>query len=132
MKIFLDTNVLVGAVFSPTGVCFKVIEKVYEEHTIVISVEVLNELGDVLKRKTTLTDQEIAKVIYRHGKLGLVTQKQKKHAVAVRDPDDQIILERVLGEGAEILITGDKDLLDIRAEVKALKIVSPKAFLHTF
>jgi len=132
MKIFFDTNVVFSAIITSDGLCSQVLEKGLKEHTVIVSAEVLSELRSILKRKTSLTQKEIKEIVSAYSGVWILTQKQKKHAVAVRDPDDQIILERALGEGAEILITGDKDLLDIRDEIKALKIVSPKAFLHTF
>ena len=132
MKIFFDTNVVFSAMITSDGLCSQVLEKVLKEHTVIVSAEVLSELRAILKRKTSLTQKDIKEIILAYSEVWFLTTKRKKHAVEVRDTDDQVILERALGEGAEILITGDNDLLEIRDDVKELKIISPKEFLHTF
>ncbi len=48
--------------------------------------------------------------------------------VAVRDPDDARILADAIAVGVQILVTGDKDLLDI-GEESPIPILSPRAFL---
>ena len=48
--------------------------------------------------------------------------------VEVRDPDDDIVLASAIAAGAEILITGDKDLLDSAGQVESLRIMTPRAF----
>jgi hypothetical protein len=48
--------------------------------------------------------------------------------VEVRDPDDDIVLASAIAAGAEILIAGDKDLLDIAGQVESLRIMTPRAF----
>jgi predicted nucleic acid-binding protein len=47
--------------------------------------------------------------------------------IAVRDPDDAVILGEALGAGAEVLVTGDKDLLEVRG-ANAIRIVDPRGF----
>jgi hypothetical protein len=46
----------------------------------------------------------------------------------VRDPDDETVLASAIGAEAEILIIGDKDLLDVADQVDALRITTPPAF----
>lgn len=48
--------------------------------------------------------------------------------IQVRDEDDRWVLESALRAWAEILITEDKDLLDISDKVPELKIVTPRTF----
>ncbi len=132
MKVFLDTNIVFGAIISPKGLCSKVIEKAVKEHTIAVSRDVASELRSILTRKTKRTPEEIEGAITAYLALGDITTKRKKHKVKIRDPDDQVILERALGEGVEVLITGDNDLLTVQEEVEELKIIHPKDFLHHF
>jgi len=132
MKIFFDTNVVFSAIITSDGICSQVLEKGLKEHSVIVSAEVLSELRTILKRKTNLTQKDIKEIITAYSEVWFLTKKRKKHTIVIRDPDDQAILESALGEEVEILITGDKDLLEIRDEVKELMIVSPKEFLHTF
>ena len=48
--------------------------------------------------------------------------------VTVRDPDDGRILADAIGAGVQVLVTGDKDLLDV-AEQSPNSILSPRAFM---
>jgi predicted nucleic acid-binding protein len=48
--------------------------------------------------------------------------------VPVRDPDDARILADAVAAGVQVLVTGDKDLLDV-AEGSPIPILSPRAFL---
>jgi putative PIN family toxin of toxin-antitoxin system len=53
----------------------------------------------------------------------------EKRVLVCRDPKDNIILNCCLAAGAEFLITGDKDLLDIINLPFNLKIITPKEFI---
>ncbi len=46
----------------------------------------------------------------------------------VRDADDAWILAAAIAAGAEVLVTGDKDLLSVAAD-SPVRIVAPKGFL---
>jgi len=48
-----------------------------------------------------------------------------KPPVSVRDPDDELVLASALETGADILVTGDKDLL-ILGDTAGIKIVDPR------
>jgi predicted nucleic acid-binding protein len=53
--------------------------------------------------------------------------------VEVRNPDDKLALASAVAAGADILITGDKDLLDIADPVErlqglSLRIMTPRTF----
>lgn len=47
-----------------------------------------------------------------------------------RDAEDNMVLECCLEAGAEFLLTGDKDLLEIKNLPFSLKILSPKEYLE--
>jgi predicted nucleic acid-binding protein len=48
--------------------------------------------------------------------------------VPIRDPSDRAILVSALKAGAEVLITGDQDLLVVAKEVSGVRIVDPRTF----
>lgn len=48
--------------------------------------------------------------------------------VAIRDPSDRAILVSALKAGAEVIVTGDQDLLAIAKEVTGLRILDPRTF----
>ena len=48
--------------------------------------------------------------------------------IPVRDEDDQWVLASALAAKADVLVTGDKDLLDVAHEVSGLTITDPRGF----
>ena len=53
----------------------------------------------------------------------------KKRLSICRDPEDNFVLECCLEAGADILITGDKDLLETNNLPFRLKIMTPRMYL---
>ena len=49
----------------------------------------------------------------------------------LRDPKDLIIIATAVGAGAEVLVTGDRDLL-ILNEFEGIPILTPQQFLHRY
>lgn len=126
MRVFLDTNVLVSA-FATRGICADVLRVVLAEHTLVTAEVVLKELARVLHRRIGLppgTVDEIDEFLREHE----VTPKPPKRAtVPERDPDDQWILASAIAGRADVLVTGDRDLLDI-APAAPIRLVDPRGF----
>ena len=124
MKVYLDTNVIVGAV-ATRGLCADLLYVVLADHDLVAGERLLAEVRRVLKTKLRLpaaTISEVEAFLRQQGELAATAQV---HSVKVRDPADARILAEALGGGAAILVTGDRDLLDV-ADRAPLRIVSPR------
>ena len=115
MRVFLDTNVLVAA-FATHGLCEDIFRVTLAEHEMVVSETVLAEFERVLVQKLHLPPLQ-AKVV--EPAVPAVWPK--------RDPDDRWIVAAAIEGGADFLVTGDRDLLEVAAEV-TVSIVSPRAF----
>lgn len=127
MRVFLDTNVLVSA-YATRGLCADVLRLVLAEHELVTPQVVLQELERVLLVKIRLTPDVVQDVL---AFLRQYPVEPKPEAVAdlpVRDPDDAWVLASALAAGAEVLVTGDPDLLEIAATVRELRITNPRGF----
>jgi putative PIN family toxin of toxin-antitoxin system len=126
LKVFLDTNVLVSA-FASRGVCADVLRVVLAAHTLVTGEVVLRELGRVLRARIGLppgTVREIDEFLREHE---VVPKPATRATVPERDPDDQWIVASAVQSGADVLVTGDRDLLDIGTDAP-IKIVDPRGF----
>ena len=127
MKVFADTNFLVSA-FATRGLSADVFQVILAEHEIMTGEFVLAELYRVLTTKlkvSTKIAREAEQLLRQHYIEPVPDQPSE---LKVRDEDDRWVLESALRAGAEILITGDKDLLDISDKVTELKIVTPRTF----
>jgi putative PIN family toxin of toxin-antitoxin system len=126
VRVFLDTNVLISA-FATRGICADVLRVVLVEHTLVTGEVVLRELGQVLRKRIGLLPgavKEIDEFLREHE----VAPKPAAPAAAPeRDPDDQWVVASAVESRADVLVTGDRDLLDIAADAP-IKIVDPRGF----
>ena len=126
MRVFLDTNVLVSA-FATRGVCADVLRVVLAEHTLVLGEVVLRELARVLRRRIGLPPGAVREIDEFLREYQVVRKPPARAAVPQRDPDDQWVVASAVESGADVLVTGDRDLLDIAAEA-AIRIVDPRGF----
>ena len=127
MRVFLDTNVLVSAV-ATRGVCADILTVVLAEHELVIGETVLSELSRVLTRKMSLPRSVVEETDAFLRQEGTVTSGPLAADLSViRDRDDRKVVAEAMGAGADVLVTGDRDLLDVAAELD-LEVVSPRGF----
>ncbi|HCD51948.1 MAG TPA: putative toxin-antitoxin system toxin component, PIN family [Balneolaceae bacterium] len=127
MKVFADTNFLVSA-FATRGLSADVFQVILAEHEIMTGEFVLDELYRTLtsKLKVSAKIAREAEELLRQYYVEPVPDQPSE--IQVRDEDDRWVLESALRAGAEILITEDKDLLEISDKVTELKIVTPRMF----
>ena len=124
MRIFLDTNVLVSAI-ATRGICADVLRVVIADHTLVVSETVLEELRRVLSTKLGVPAETVEAVeafLRRHG---TVVDRVPPLGIEIRDPCDVAVLEQALAGQAAVLVTGDRDLLEIEQAIP-IRIVSPR------
>lgn len=127
MKIFADTNVLVSA-FTARGLCADLLEVILADHQLMTGEFVLNELERVLTTKLKVPEEDVAEVLQFLRGYYVEPIPNKPSGIKIRDEDDQWVLESAIQAKAEILVTGDKDLLVISKYVTGLRIVTPREF----
>jgi len=127
VRAFLDTNVLVAA-FATRGLCSDVVRAVLAGHELVLSSTVLDELTRTLIDKIRVPEPTVREVVaFLRGSASLADTPSNSLPVAVRDPDDAVILGEALASGADVLVTGDKDLLEA-GQVPGIRILDPRGF----
>ena len=126
MRVFLDTNVLIAA-FATRGLCEDVVRVVLAEHELIVGTHVLIEFERILIDKLGLTPQKAATIRSFLKSESQVVEPVRPASWPESDPDDQWIVAAALEGGAEILVTGDRDLL-MAADESPFPIVSPREF----
>src|SRR4030042_1041478 len=111
MKIFLDTNVLVGAM-ATRGLCADVLREGLTSHQLVVSVPLLAELKRVLRQKLQIPAELINEAIEVLQQDAHLAAPSKVPDIDIQDKEDLVILSSALGGKADLLVTGDKELLD--------------------
>jgi uncharacterized protein len=127
MKIFADTNVLVSA-FTARGLCADLLEIILADHQLMTGAFVLQELHRVLVEKLKVPERKVSDVLQFLRKHHIEPIPDEPSRIKIRDKDDRWVLESAIRAKADILVTGDKDLLDISQKVTQLKIISPRGF----
>ena len=128
MRVFLDTNVLVSA-FITRGLCADIFRIILSEHDLILCTHVLSELEDVLKRKIVLPQNQINSILKYLRTFDIVTNHTPPTKIDLRDENDIPVISASINSFSDIIVTGDKDLLDI-SEKYGIKIVDPRTFFQ--
>lgn len=132
MKALFDTNVFLAA-FLAEGVCAKLLTRARKQQFNLITCPfILHEFERILTRKFSATKQE------KENALALITeaardivQPSETPTGACRDKDDDNVLACALAGAVDYLVTGDKDLLQMKA-FRKIRIISPRDFEFLF
>ena len=124
MKLVLDSSVLIAASISRAGVCAALLEDVLAHHELIVSDFILDEVCNTLRGKFGFPPNAIAELrrFLRHA--GTFVEPAQFDPSACRDPQDIPILGTAIAGHADLLISVDKDLLDL-GSVQDVHIVKP-------
>lgn len=124
MRIALDSSVLIAAHISRAGVCAELLEDVLLHHDPVISDFILEELGRKLVEKFNFPRRDADLVGAFLRRVGTVVQPTDLPRDLCRDPTDVPILGTAVAGGCAILVSVDRDLLDMQ-KIHDIPIIRP-------
>lgn len=133
MKVVLDTNVLVSATLVQGGKEDRVLRAWRRgAFDLVLSPEILREIGRVLfypkfQSARWVTEAELVALLETLAKESFLVAGQVTVEVC-RDPEDDKFLAAAVESGARYLVSGDRDLLDLKS-FRGVEIVTPGVFL---
>jgi len=126
VRVCLDSNVLVSA-FATRGLAADVLRVVLAEHELLVPAVVLLEVERVLRDKFSLPASAWALAKQVLESQTFIERPDTPLALAIRDPHDVWVLASAVAGGADLLITGDTDLLAVAAQ-SPIPILTPRAF----
>jgi len=131
MKIVLDTNVFVSGIFF-SGPPSRILRawregRVHLVYSAAIILEYRRVLADLSQQFPKINGEPFLDLVTRNGER---VHPRPISGVSCRDPDDVKFLECLLSSMARCLVTGDKDLLDVRT--KAALILTPRQFCDRY
>ena len=133
MKVVIDTNVLISAIFW-TGKPKQILNKVRrEEITFLTSEFILEEIRKVLKREDKpfkLSEDEAEYVVTAMRDIAKVVNIISQVSVC-QDENDNRVLECAIDGNADCIITGDSHLLQL-GSLQNIKIMTVGDFLSHF
>ena len=127
MRVFLDTNVIVSG-FATRGLSADVVRQLMAEHELLTSEVVLEETRRVLTEKFGVPEKKASEIETLLRQYHVEPIPDSGPPVDVQDPDDAEVLASAIAADAEVLVTGDSDLLDIADRVGSLRIMTPRTF----
>ena len=127
MRVLLDTNVLVSGILF-RGVPRALLDRAIRgELDLVTSTALLDELEEILARKFEFSLQLTRATRAELESLAEVVVPTEVPSVS-RDPDDDLVLAAAAVGQAEVIVTGDRDLLALEM-YGGIPILTPSAFL---
>ncbi len=127
MKVFADTNFLISA-FVSRGLSHDIFKLVIAKHELILGEFVLNEFCEKMESKIKVPPSEIEEFVSFLRSFQVVPIPPSGSTIRLRDEDDEWVLSSALAAKADVLITGDKDLLDVASEINQILILSPRGF----
>lgn len=125
MKVFLDTNVLISA-FASRGLCLDVLGAVLDGHELRVGEVVLSELRTVLARKLKVPSDVIGDIETFLREFHVEPIPKNIPDFQLSERSDAIVVASAIATGADTLVTGDKEIQNLRIE--RIRIVSPREF----
>jgi uncharacterized protein len=127
MKVLLDSNVIIAA-FATRGLCAELFEICLENHEIILSPQLLQEIETNLRKKIKLPAGHTGQIIdYLRQIATIETTTKPVDPKICRDPDDIKVLELAAAAMPDCIVTGDSDLLVLK-KFEGIPILSPREF----
>ena len=127
-RVVADTNVLVSRLFLANSVPGRAVRKAVDQAQLLVSDATLEELAEVLSRPAWISQAdklEFFRLLSRIAEMVTVTYPVQ----ACRDPQDDKFLEVAVNGQADLILTGDKDLLALDS-YHSVRIVTPARYLE--
>ena len=127
MRVVFDTNVLYSAI-AAKGFCEEVLDETAGHCVTVWSHSLKNELESLLARRHKIGPATQA-TLTGYADLCEFVEPQQLPARVCRDEDDDVVLATALAGKADMIVTGDDDLLVLK-KFRGIRILSPRQFLE--
>lgn len=129
-RIVLDTNVLISSLLISNSLTRRVFDKTLTNGKLLISLATYAEVSEVLSRpkfRRYVTETERLQFLAKLINVAHPVEISQK-IQACRDPKDDKFLEVALCGNADLIITGDQDLLVLHP-FQGISIVTPHSYL---
>lgn len=128
MKAVFDTNIFVSALAIPGGQAERAIDLVIDARVnLCVSKEIIHEVLGVLAQKFSKGPEDLSRTAVFLSELAELVVPRKKLAVLDDEPDNRILECAVTGH-ADIIVTGDRAMLDLK-KYGEIRILSLRQFL---
>jgi hypothetical protein len=130
-RVVIDTNVYVSRFIREQSIPGQAVGRAWREAVTLTSTAILEELRTVLRRPKFaryIQPEKIEPYIEKVGELGLILVNSPRIR-ACRDPRDDKFLEVAVHGRADLIVTGDEDLLVLNP-FRGIAILTPAEYLE--
>ena len=148
VKAVFDCNVFLQALGNPQGASGRCLQAVWDGRVqLFVDARLLDELSDVAQRPKMLRrfpklTSRFHRLMEQIGTVAVIVQDVPDRFTLSRDPDDAHYVNLAIATGAFLVVTRDKDLLDLMREESVesrtlhksypeFRILTPPEFLVT-
>jgi uncharacterized protein len=124
VRIAVDSSVLIAAHISRAGVCAELLEDLLLHHELVVSEFILEELSRKLTEKFSFPKRDADHVAAFLRRVGIVVSPTDLPSNICRDASDVPVLGTAVAGGCSLLISVDRDLLDMQV-IEEIPIIRP-------
>ena len=130
MKVVLDSNVLISALVFPGKQAEKALMRIIEgRDQLLVSKAIVDKVLDVLARKFARDAEELARVAVLLAEIGEMVRPKRRVRV-LKDDADNRVLECAVTGGADLIVTGDQEMLGLGA-FEGVRLLSLRAYLES-
>src|SRR4030042_2940996 len=123
MRVVFDTNIFISALVIPGSLAEKAVSRILEgRDELVISTDIIKEVLSVLSLKFGREREALSHVAVILLELGEWVRPDQRVRVFKDEPDNRILECAVFGK-ADLIVTGDKEMLRLK-EYMGVKIAS--------
>lgn len=127
-KVVFDTNIYISAFLTRGGRAEEAFLQAVEGRIeLFTSAPILREMATKLREKFLWDDEHIEAALRHIGRVASVVRPRKNLRILTDDPDNRI-LECAAHAGADLVVTGDRHLLDLKVH-GSIKIITLAEFL---
>lgn len=132
MRIMLDTNILISVAIFNSNKLKELLVKICDNHTLVLSSYIIEELEAVVKRKFPNKIDNLRDFLYKLPyELNYTPNVAiQNNDIEIRDEKDLPILISAIISDVDIFITGDKDFDDVNIDKP--EIINATEFLEKY
>ena len=128
MTVVIDSGIWISALHFG-GAPQAALDTVFTHDTIAICEQIVTEVRAILARKFSWTDDEVLSVLNDYTIDAIHADVTGSLHGICRDPKDDMVLECAVKSGAQLILTGDLDLLSLKS-YNGISILTVRQFLH--
>jgi len=127
MRVMVDSNVIVSAVYNPNSKPARVLNDVCENHELVLCDHIVAECYDVVQRKFPQHFAVLDKLFTSLGYELVVAPRSG--GLSMSDPKDAPILNAAILSDVDLIVSGDDHFLIL--DMERPKVLKPAQYLDT-